>query len=213
MKRAFQNKCGSTLRKILLFIYIDISNKIASHKCFATDTALPSICNNHILVRQSSKVFFFFQEKTITCSFFFFFFPQSLATHPHRCPLPWHGHAAELPVSPVGPWGWPLGEAIPSHMAAPACVPGQSCWAWTLPYWSKIPQPFFMKTQLLSLNPYCDTQCLCDTPRWAHAPNLTTPTVAKYHAGLLRQCHTSGSYWWWVVYKAAWLLSKGLISW
>lgn len=66
MKRAFQNKCGSTLRKILLFIYIDISNKIASHKCFATDTALPSICNNHILVRQSSKVFF--------C--FFFFFPR-----------------------------------------------------------------------------------------------------------------------------------------
>lgn len=74
MKRAFQNKCGSTLGKIPLFIYIDIPNKIASHSCFVTDTALPGICNNQILVRQLSKLcfvccFFFFQGKTVACSF------------------------------------------------------------------------------------------------------------------------------------------------
>lgn len=58
MKRAFQNKRGSTLGKIPLFIYIDIPNKIASHRCFVTDTALPGICNNQILVRQLSKLCF-----------------------------------------------------------------------------------------------------------------------------------------------------------
>lgn len=70
MNRAFQNKCGSTLGKLLLVTYIDIPNKISSHTCFVTDTAFPWICNNQNLVREISKVLFFFpQEKTIAHSF------------------------------------------------------------------------------------------------------------------------------------------------
>lgn len=60
MNRAFQNKCGSTLGKLLLVTCIDIPNKIASHTCFVTDTAFPWMCNNQNPVREISKVFFLF---------------------------------------------------------------------------------------------------------------------------------------------------------
>lgn len=195
MNRAFQNKCGSTLGKLLLVTCIDIPNKIASHTCFVTDTAFPWMCNNQNPVREISKVFllsffFFSQEKTIACSFI----PPAQPCIPTLvCCM----HCLWAPAGcEVRQW-----------------VLGHCCQTWPLPDCSKIPQPVSMQTQLLSLNPHCDTQCLGDAPRRARALNWMTPTAAKYCTRLLRQHRTFGSYWWWVVCEAAWWLSKGLRSW
>lgn len=122
--------------KIPLFNYIDVSNKIASHKCFVTDSALPGICNNQIPVRQLEQVVGFFPREN-SC---LFFYSTSLALHPDRSP-PLACSALDGVCFPkpsaciwqLGRRGWTIGEAILSRATARVRVPEQNCWVWTLP--------------------------------------------------------------------------------